>query len=206
MEKFNPIDIRKYLNHKLIYSKLPQGEFGEEIGLDNTYILSSNIKFSSKEILDNVCFCFSFGRFDNIVCNGQTITLNEIATKIHFIGFAYWGDTNEFFKVVYEDLSVEMIKVPFIDWSHLPNNDKESINWYGENISRVKSVITSGEDVTLINIHHMYCEINKNKKIKEIIFPENMFTHIFAMTLENENCHIKKQNREDKNNGNYQIK
>ena len=197
MSSFIQVNLKEYYNHKMVYRQLPKEKAGAEFGLDNICILKSDVKLKERDVLEDVEFNFSFGQFDNVVCDRQKIEINAIATKLHLIGFAYWGDTNEYFKIVYEDLSEEVVRVPFIDWSHKPYSDPRNSDWFGQNTSTVRTVITSGASTHLVYFHHITCEITQRKTIKEIILPDNMFTHIFAMTLENENCHIEKQNQED---------
>ena len=110
-------------------------------------------------------------------------------TKLHIIGFTYYVDTNEYFKVVYNDLSEQMIRVPFMDWSHKAYKESKD-DGYAIKTSTIRTVITSGALIHLAFFHHITCELINNKCIKEIILPDNMFIHIFAMTLENENDHI----------------
>lgn len=197
MRRFIPINLKKHCNHKMLYRQLPNEMDGQEFGLDNICIIKSDVKLKTKEVLENTEFCFYFGQFDNVVCDRQKIEINTIATKLHLIGFAYWGDTNEYFKIVYDDFSEEIIRVPFIDWAHEPSSDPININMFGKNTSTVRTVITSGALTMLARFHHITCDIKTRKKIKDIVLPDNMFTHIFAMTLENENCHNEKQIKED---------
>ena len=197
MSRYIPINLQEYYNHKIVYRQVPKENAEKEFGVDNICILNSDVKLKEREVFENVEFCFSFGKFDNVFCDRQKIAINAVATKLHLVGFTCWGDTNECFKIIYDDLSEEIIRAPFIDWSHKPYIDAKNRDWYGENTSTVKTVITSGALIHLVHFHHIYCEIKRKKTIKEIVLPDNMFTHIFAMTLENENCHIEKQNQED---------
>lgn len=186
MSCFIPINLKEHYNHKLVYRQLPKENLGQEFGLDNVCILKSDVKLKEQEVLEGVEFCFNFKTFDNVVCDRQKITINAVATKLHLIGFAYWGDTNEYFKIIYDDLSEENIRVPFIDWSHKAYNDFRNSAWYGENITTSRTVITSGALTNLANFHHINCEIKQKKMIKEIVLPDNIFVHIFAMTLESD--------------------
>ena len=187
MSNYQALDIKELFNHKLVYQKLPKINAYKEFGLDNVCVLREDIKFKTEEIIDKVNFKFNFLGKDNVVCDGQQIKVNLHANKIHFVSFAYWGDTNEFFQIVYDDESIEKIKVPFIDWSHEVRTDSNSIAWYGNNIKTCKKVVTSGAITMLVHFHHTVCELKQNKIIKEIIFPYNMFTHVFAVTLEENN-------------------
>ena len=187
MKRFFLIDLKEYYNHKMVYEQLPKENVEQEFGLDNTCILKSDVKLEEHDTLDDIEFGFSFGQFDNVVCDRQKIEINATATKLHLIGFSYWGDTTEHFKVIYEDLSEEIIWVPFIDWSHKSYNALRNIAWNEKNLSTARTVITSGVLTNLAYFHHVICEIKKGKIIKQIVLPNNIFTHIFAITLEDEN-------------------
>lgn len=168
----------------MVYTKLPKEKAGQEFGLDNICILRSDIKLKEQENLDGVEFCFNWGGLDNVICVSQKITINVRASTIHFVGFACWGDVNEYIKIIYDDLNEEIVRVPFIDLSHMAHSEPWSVQWYGENISTVRTVLTSGALTQLAYFHHMTCEIGQQRIIKEILLPDNMFTHIFAITLE----------------------
>ena len=103
---------------------------------------------------------------------------------MHIIGFSYWGSTNEFFEIIYQDGSSELIKVPFIDWLLKAAINYETIGWYGTNNTTVKQVLSKGSQINLINFHHSINKINNSKIIKEIILPDNFLIHIFGLTLE----------------------
>ena len=199
MSYFKPIDIKTYFNHRIVYSGLPEVKDGEEFGLDNICILKPDLKLKKNEKADGVDFLFLFGENDNIICNGQKIEINETATKLHFIGFAYWGDFLEFIKIVYGDSSEERVKLSFIDWGHRYTADFKRRDMFGENISTIVKTITSGAVNHIAYLHHMCCEIDKSKKIKEIILPCNMLTHIMAITLENDEKQYKKEKNEQMN-------
>ena len=185
MREFIQLDIKPYLNHRLIYNTPQQIEKGRtDFGLDNDYVLKLNLNMQESAIFNEVEFKFVFGKFDNITCEGQRLEIGECINKLHFIGFAYWGDTNEYFKVVYEDETEEMVEVPFNDWSHAVFKVPWGNGMCGENTETVKITMSSGASTHLVHFHHIVCDINKGKKVKEIIFPDNMFIHIFAITLE----------------------
>lgn len=185
MSIFNAIDLKTYCNHKLVYEELPQTT-QDEFGLDNICILQSDLKLKERELLDNVEFRFNFGSCDNIICERQRIRVDAKGSKLHIIGFAFWGDTNEYLRAVYDDCREQVLEVPFIDWSHKPLQNYESIHWYGQNVSSPRTVISSGKMIHLIYFHHTVCELETDRTVKEIVLPDNMFIHIFAMTLENE--------------------
>ena len=180
MSNFHKLNLNGYYNCKLVYDDLPKsGEFG----FDNICILKSDFKFNENEIIDGVEFRFYNGSFDNVVCNGQEISINKSAAKLHFINFAYWGDTNEFIKVVYADGDEETVKIPFIDWSYEYKHDRQLENFYG-GVNTVKIMLSSGALIHPVYFYHTACNLNKNAVVEKIILPDNMFTHIFALSIE----------------------
>ena len=185
MKRFIPIDLREHYNHRLIYTEVSGRE--EELGAEGIYILKSDLKIPEEAVLDGVEFRFAFGRFDNVLCERQRVAVDGRASAIHFIGFGHWGDTNEYFRIIYDDSDEELARVPFIDWVRKPYSDFNSTSWFGNNTTTAAYAISSGvEGPYLIHFHHMVAELTGRKRIKEILFPDNMFTHIFAMTLEDD--------------------
>lgn len=185
MNRFVTINLDKYFNHKIIYRQEPKEKVGKEIGLDNIFILRSDIKLNEHQVLDDVDFDFCFKKFDNVVFDRQKIPINALASKIHLIAFSYWGDTNEYFKLIYDDLSEDDIRVPFTDWSHVAYGCEDASFDYDGKTTTVRKFKTTGALEHMAYLHHIACEIVQKKTIKEIVLPDNMFIHLFAMTLEN---------------------
>ena len=164
---------------------MPQEERNKEnYGLDNICILRTDLKMKKNEVLDGVDFTFHFGKYDNVICESQSLKVDFKADKIHVIGFAYWGNVNEAFVIVYEDMSTETIRIPFVDWSRKINNSYQERTWAAYGVTTPKTFITSGALTHLAYFHHNTYELKNNKVIKEIRLPDNMFVHIFAITLE----------------------
>lgn len=183
MTKFKMLDISELCNHKLIYEELPEkGEYG----LDGICILKEDFKPKDKTLLDGVEFDFYLGKTaDNIVCEGQEIEINEKAEKLHFLGFAYWGDASEGMKIEYGDGEEETKEIAFVDWARKAEDSIEMqiLKKEGE-IRTAEICLSSGRLVHPVYIHHYEGKMNGNKKIRKIVLPDNMFMHIFAVTLE----------------------
>ena len=179
---FYNINLSRLYNHKFMYNDNPQ--VLEDVGLDNTYILKKDFINNNKSTFNNVSFLFSNQYYDNVVCDNQKIIINQKANKIHMIAFSYWGSTNAFFEVVFDDESKELIKIPFIDWVQKAKVSYETISWFGENVDTIKQVPSQGVLNNIVNFHHTITKIKTRKKIKEIIFPDNFLIHVFAITLE----------------------
>lgn len=180
---FKRINISDLCNHKLIYENAPSEE--EMVGLDNIYVLSKDFDINKKLISDNFEIEYCSGLYDNVVCDLQKINVNSFVKRIHFIGFAYWGDTCENIKIIFDDGSENWVELKFIDWSQEYKKMTESHN--PENEYKIKDVhvmISSGKMIHLIYFHDSICEIDENKMVKEIVLPDNLLIHIFAITVE----------------------
>ena len=164
------IDLTKHYNHKFIYSKDIENE---SRGLDGTYILAKYIK-DKLEVTT---------RLDNISCDNQVIEVNQITSKIQILGFAYWGSTNEFIDVVYEDEKVR-VKVPFIDWVQLAKDSYETRSWFGRDVKTVMKIKTCGVLHHTAYFHESTIKLDSTKLIKQIVLPDNFLIHIFKITIE----------------------
>ena len=183
MSDFIKINLVSLVNHKLVYDLLPTEE--KEFGLDKNCILKEDFKFKGEETINGAEFRFITGNYDNMSCEGQRLEVGMAAEKLHVIGFGYWGDICENLKVVYDDGSSEIIQIVLPDWSHSEKDDAMTQFLCREKeIRNAKIVLSSGRLKHLIYFHHFACGLDKNKIIKELIFPDNMFMHIFALSLE----------------------
>ena len=81
-------------------------------------------------------------------------------------------------------MSEENIRVPFTDWSHMAYGCIDvSFNYDGKTTT-IRKFITTGAWKYMAYLHHITCETAQRKTVKEIVLPDNMFIHIFAITLE----------------------
>ena len=180
--KTKKLDLSLVCNHRLLYETAPtQSEKG---GLDDIYILHSNLQWNPREIFNGIDFYFVFGRCDNVICQSQRLPVNFKAGKIHLISFAYWGDTSENITVFYTDGSEETVRVPFLEWSHPFNETKQQIVYGDNEITTIKEVPTSGAVIHKACFHHVACDLNSEKEIAAIELPDNLLLHIFAITFE----------------------
>ena len=122
-------------------------------------------------------------RLDNISCDNQVIEVNHKAAKLHILGFAYWGSTNEFIDIVYEDETVR-VKVPFIDWVHPSKDSYETRSWFGRDVKTVMKIKTCGVLHHTAYFHKSSIMLDSSKLIKQIVLPDNFLIHIFKITIE----------------------
>ena len=182
MKEFNCLDLKKYLNHRLIYGVTPKNK--KEFGLDNSYLRKEKININNVSKIENIPIKINFGKYDNVVCEGQVVEINKRIKKIHIVGFAYCGDTNEYVSVVYKDGKEEKVKVPFIDWSRKPRDEFYFVSMYGNKIKSKRLAYCEGEEKHAVYLHCFSTTLDDTKFVDEIKLPDNLFTHIFAITLE----------------------
>ena len=183
MKVFKTIDLSPFCNHKLVYERLP--DEGGEYGRDNICVLKEDFKFKERETIDGAEFAFSLSDFDNVVCDRQRIRIGERAERLHVIGFGYWGDIFEDFQLVYDDDSAAYLRVALPDWSHAGKGDVVSQFYLRDvDVRPARVVLSSGSQRHLIYFHYCTCEVDSQKPIREIVLPDNMFMHVFAISLE----------------------
>ena len=181
MKRHKALDMSGLFNHKLIYNKLPKSG---EYGLDNICILKEDFKLDGERLIDGVRFNFCVGeQTDNMICSGQSLAVNEAADKLYFAGFAYWGDSCEKFEIVYEDGETENAEIALLDWSHgMQEGIRMRFFTRSGSLKTAGICISSGRLIHLVYFHRFEYIVKKGKKIIEIIFPDNMFIHIFSTT------------------------
>lgn len=183
MDKFYTVDLKPVCNHKFIYA-MPPADISQA-GLEGVYLAERDKHFNDSTIADGVCFTFCSGTYDNVVCEGQRIETSAEADTLHMLAFASWGDTYDQIKVEYDDGSAEWIKVPFLDNSHKAGSDWQDLFRVQGNITAPFVAVSSGLDSRLICIHHSTSALNGKHRVCAITLPDNMFLHVFAITLEN---------------------
>ena len=181
---YKTIDIAKHYNHKLIYDFKPKE--GASCGLDNIYVSKYDFLSEGKALGKGIEYTYNLGEHDNVICNGQRIFIGSKVKRWHFVGFAYWGNVNEIVKIIYDDNTEDWIKITFIDWFYLFDHNiwNENVT-QGNKIENIRTVVTSGDIIHLIYFHDCICEFHGEKNVKEIILPNNILVHIFAITIEN---------------------
>lgn len=186
MEKrYLTLDIKKHLNSKIVFKS---NEIGANQGLDGYGVDEKTFySFNKTHKIESVPFkFFRQNSNDSIVCNGQKIGIvPDYYTRLHVIGFMYWGSNYDF--ITFNYLNKEQIKekIMLYDWS-------------GPKLSMLVNELTSTDDVVTVNkrfelcgrdkgnvyMHYSPFKINVKEKTNFFILPDNMFMHILAMTLE----------------------
>lgn len=181
--KFHCVDLKDHFCHKLVYRELPEkGGFG----LDDICILRSNYFKGEKVVLNGAEFQLTSGGKDNIRCENQQINAGAYAEKVHILGFAYWGQNYDYARILFEDGSEEKFRLLLSDWAYELGAEHLSMQSekYGCTVETAKVFPSSGRLLHFIYLYHFGYKLKKSGKIAKIVLPDNMFMHVFAVTLE----------------------
>ena len=183
MGEIKKIDLSDVVNHKLSYGK--NDIINEFSGLDGNY-LDRDILLRVWDSAVGDFFLLSDGFYDNIECDGQVLHIGQNANKICFIGFFFWGKNTERVIVEFEDGIKETLRVTFEDWT-VASSDEKSIfkGCSDDKVTTLFATTTKGNMIHIVNFHYAECALRHRAKVKNVIFPQNMFMHIFAVTIEN---------------------
>ncbi len=185
MKIYKKLNLAPLMNHRLVYEELPGAD--EEFGLDNICILQENFKYKAQEKINGAEFKIETGNYDNMVSERQRLEVNDSADRLHILGFGYWGDAQENLKIVYGDGEKQDVGIALLDWSHGKIEDSFAKGFFEKyELLPAGAMLSTGRLIHAIYFHHCISEVESGKTIREIIFPDNMFMHIFAVTLEQE--------------------
>lgn len=183
-QKFFSADLRKYYNHKLFYADETSDA---EAGLNGLYLpVYSNKICRENKTERGVPYVLTLSGLDNFYCDRQKIEINQTASKIHFIGFSYFGEAvskisifladeeNRSYDLRMRDCTCEIGKDWWFDfYEPLP-----------ESIVQAARYRTAGKAEHTFCFFDRVCDVGKNKFIEKICFDDNTFLHIVAITLE----------------------
>jgi hypothetical protein len=185
------IDLRESFNHKIVYNpKQPSDIMGfggdaiSEIGF---------FEFDKPHYFKNdLPFCFSRNHdLDNVMGDGQILNIPKSKYKeIYFAGFMYWGAKYDFVQCNYADGSQEEVKLCFYDWSHSGSEviSDTKLHKNFDDIMILKRCVsccaTNKGHKGPTFVYSYACTLNESKELVAIELPDNMFLHIFAVTLE----------------------
>lgn len=186
MRTFYKTNLQNLCNHRLV------GDSAIDTGLDGIYIDRADWRLTGAQNIDGIDFDFYTGEKDNVECDRQVLRVSAAADRLHIAGFSYWGETTEQFRIVYADGTSENVTVPFMDWAKSAQERYWSGEWDGGDIETVYHCVSSGVAIHVIYMHRATVELHGKSPIEEIVFPDNFFVHVFALTLE--------KNREDNEN------
>lgn len=183
MGEIKQVDLSSVVNRKMSYCA--NDVIDEFSGLDGNYIDRDILTRIWNSTIGNF-FIFNDGFYDNIECDGQTLSIDGYAKKIYFLGFFAWGKNTERIMVEFEDGVREIISVTFEDCTITSNDNESLFNEYSDReYKTLFATITKGNIIHMVNFHYVRCDLKHTAKVKNIVLPQNMFMHIFAITIEN---------------------
>lgn len=176
------IDLSDIANHKLVYDQDTVTD--ETSGLDGIYFEKEIFTYEWNHWASHL-FKIPDNFYDNVMCEKQSIYIDQSVSIFHFLGFFFWGSNIEHVIVEFDDGDTEILKVMFEDWSCLLKDDRclfSAVPFVG---CKTLFAMTTRGEFHIIYFHHAKCELKHKGKVKRLILPENMFMHIFAITAEN---------------------
>lgn len=183
MGEIKQVDLSNVVNNKITYGK--NDIVDEFSGLDGNYI-DRDILARIWESAVGKFFILNDGFYDNIECDGQTLQIDQYIKKLYFLGFFFWGKNTERIIVEFEDGVKEIISVTFEDWTVASSDDKSIFKEYSDGkYNTLFATTTKGNMIHIVNFHYTRCNLKHIAKVKNIVLPQNMFMHIFAITIEN---------------------
>ena len=87
---------------------------------------------------------------------------------------------------MFEDGSEEKFRLLLPDWAYELGAEHLSMQSekYGCTVETAKVFPSSGRLLHFIYLYHFGYKLKKSGKIAKIVLPDNMFMHVFAVTLE----------------------
>ena len=190
------LDLTKIYNHKMV---LPEGSTADDennLGISDHFIKENSFKFN--EIVKNGdCECI-FRRNekgqDNVICNSQVLKIKrQKIRKITVFGFSCWGYFKEYLILKCANGTKFNAKAHFADFAYSGLNvAKVSLGKDRENYVDMSKEFCSLDLNTGTGYMYYYeTEYDKLIEVDEIIFPDNCFMNIFAITLDTEEINDK---------------
>lgn len=188
--RFEIIDLKKYFNHKVVYN--PKKEIIKGLGGD-AYNKIGFFEFDKISLSETkIPFMFSKAdNADNITCESQEILMpKKKFVTIHIAGFMHWGEKFDYIKCKYADDTVESLKFCFFDWTNniIENGHLDRLLKcydYVKILRRCASCCSTQHGYKgPLFVYNLACSLNSEKELTSIVLPDNMFAHIFAITLE----------------------
>ncbi len=183
------LDLRSIYNHRAVCPDYEGRETLKKLGMDN-YLKPNTLHFDRRIKKSGIECIFRKAQngLDNVECNAQLLDIEPFPVKkITISGFCIWGTFQEDFILKGCDGSTRKAVACFSDviW---PLAFKEPYA-IGEDkkmcLDRTQILCEVEWDGNQGYIYYFTTEFPIPKLIKQILFPDNCFMHIFAITIEN---------------------
>ena len=186
------VNLKPYFNYRLVYPKNTVLSETDYIAVHNYFYYQEDFvwgKVSNHEAaikLDRTDDCHENGFCDCIECEGQVIEVHDIeCDKIIIAGVCAWGYYNENFKVEFTDGTCKSVPVFLKDWACPPEAiAKSSMERDGAEYMRGRTLVEFKRKDGPCYVHYVKSDLDSVKKVRRIIFPDNICMYIFGITLE----------------------
>lgn len=183
---FYQVNLAACLNHRMVY----EGEVSSpNAGLEGLYTIRNRFyEGNLHPLVNGIPFALSAGEFDNVSACGQVVPVNQRVTRIHVLGFSYWGSFNELLVLQCADGTSAEAEIILLD---LSTQDKLETNLlYCHFYNCYDHLLDGGRFPTFGTVqisascHHSVCTLPEPLELAEIVLPENPLMHILAITVE----------------------
>ena len=179
------VDLKPYFNYRVVYPKDTPLNETEYIGIHNYFYFQEGADWGEVGNHEAAIRLDRTEDYDCIECEGQIVDIPDVkCDKIIIAGVCAWGYYHEKFKMEYDDGTHETVPVFFKDWACPPelvikaNMEKEADRYMkGGTLAEFKR--RDGPAY----IHYVTAGLDPAKKVRRIIFPDNICMYVFGVTL-----------------------
>jgi hypothetical protein len=187
------VDLKHYFNYRLVYpqnTEVQETDTDNYKGITNNFFFEEDFDFKKLITTGNEEFIFERNKDlnDCIECRQTVVEVPDIDCKrISLAGISTWGMYKEKFKLIFDDGSSDNAIGYFADVAWPVHKYQQ---WF---LGIEKEAMLDGSKILCgpkkareheFYIYHYSTEFEKTRKLKKIIFPDNIFMYIFAITLE----------------------
>ena len=187
---FKTVDIRKHLNHRVVYERCHKVSDKEESGISNQIIYEDTFWGFGKEVILRGIPVQFYRRdhYDNFILQNQEIEINESGVQnIYLLGFAEWGFFFDKLTVRFRDAAATY-DFSFYDWWWKPVNraikKERAINFDPK--CRLLGYMKANDRKRKRRLYYYRIPINR-AFVESLAFSDNQFIHIMGIVLETAN-------------------
>ena len=183
---------RHYINLKPFFNKRHVYPASTILDPRHPYYVEECFKFG--EVEGDGVFAYltrNQDMMDNMNCADQVIEIDDLfCDRIVILGTCCWGIYKEQFELRFSDGTIEYADAKFYDWywpaepAIKASFDLEAKEFSDYNHIFAKFVKRDNEKEYCFMYYYKTDLKIKGRKLKQIVFPDNMFMNIFAITLE----------------------
>ena len=185
------LNISDAFDTRVVYDKASahEAELKHELGINNLYIDEKDFKFFQVVRKSNLSFVFRRNEnlMDNASCRNQIVECPSVpCRKISILGTCNWGYFSEDFVLKFDDGSESKLYATFADWIFPFDKmadcySEKGAEFYLEKHRVFDKYQSNGPEVIL---SYTTADFGKTRLLDKLVFPDNMFMNVFAVTLE----------------------